>query len=182
MKQVLDRHLPFRVFSISLLVFLLFSISLNAQEQPAADQAAPAEETAAAGDAAAPAPDAAGDTDGDPAKGKSLFNQNCAACHALNRKMTGPALANVEARLAEEEGLDREWLYKWIKNSPGMIKSGDAYAVKVYNENAQQAMTAFPTLSNEDIDNILAYTVAAPPDKKPTTTDVAAGGGLRQLR
>jgi len=24
---------------------------------------------------------------GDPAKGKQLFNQNCAACHALNRKM-----------------------------------------------------------------------------------------------
>ncbi|TFG76049.1 MAG: c-type cytochrome, partial [Flavobacteriales bacterium] len=30
---------------------------------------------------------------GDVAKGKTLFTQNCAACHALNRKMTGPALA-----------------------------------------------------------------------------------------
>ncbi len=99
----------------------------------------------------------------DAAKGKSLFNQNCAACHSLTRKMTGPALANVESRLSEDEGLDREWLYAWIKNSPGMIKSGDTYANKVYNDFNKAAMTAFPTLSNEDIDNILAYTAAPPP-------------------
>ena len=40
---------------------------------------------------------------GRPCKRETVFNQNCAACHALNRKMTGPALANVETRLAEEE-------------------------------------------------------------------------------
>jgi quinol:cytochrome c oxidoreductase pentaheme cytochrome subunit len=45
---------------------------------------------------------------GDPVAGKQLFNQNCAACHALNRKMTGPALANVEQRLYEDEGLDKD--------------------------------------------------------------------------
>ena len=95
---------------------------------------------------------------GDPAKGKSLFNANCAACHQLDKKMTGPALRNVETRLAEEQGLDKDWIYAWIKNSPGVIKSGDAYANKVYNEYGGAAMTAFPQLSNEDIDNILAYT------------------------
>ena len=41
--------------------------------------------------------------EGDPAKGKSLFNANCAACHKLDKKMTGPALRNVEARLAESK-------------------------------------------------------------------------------
>ena len=61
--------------------------------------------------------------------------------------MTGPALANVETRLSEDEGLDKEWLYAWIKNSAGMIASGDAYANKVYNEYNKAAMTAFPTLS-----------------------------------
>ena len=45
--------------------------------------------------------------EGDVAKGKTLFNTNCAACHQLDRKMTGPALRNVEARLSEEQGLDR---------------------------------------------------------------------------
>ena len=101
--------------------------------------------------------------DGDAAAGKALFNANCASCHKLNKKMTGPALVNVETRLYEEEGLDRQWLYTWIKNSAGMIKSGDAYANKIYKEYNGTAMTAFPQLSNIDIDNILAYTAATPP-------------------
>jgi mono/diheme cytochrome c family protein len=113
---------------------------------------------------------------GDPAKGKSLFNANCAACHQLDKKMTGPALRNVEARLADDQGLDKEWIYNWIHNSPGMIKSGDAYANKVYNEYGGAAMTAFPQLSNEDIDNILAYT-AEVKEEAPAATAVAAPTG-----
>ncbi len=108
--------------------------------------------------------------EGDPAAGKALFNTNCASCHKLDKKMTGPALRNVEARLAEEQGLDREWLYAWIKNSAGMIKSGDAYANKIYNEYDKTAMTAFPQLSNTDIDNILAYTAKPKEDN--------SGGGV----
>jgi len=96
--------------------------------------------------------------DGDPVKGKSLFNANCAACHTLDKKMTGPALRNVEQRLADDEGLDREWIYAWVKNSAGVVKSGDSYGNKIYNEYSGAAMTAMPQLSNEDIDNILAYT------------------------
>jgi mono/diheme cytochrome c family protein len=94
----------------------------------------------------------------DPAKGKSLFNANCAACHQLDKKMTGPALRYVETRLSEDEGLDRDWLNAWIRNSAAVIKSGDAYANKIYNEYNGAAMTAFPQLSDEDISNILAYT------------------------
>jgi hypothetical protein len=48
-------------------------------------------------------------------------------------------------------------VYKWIRNSSELIKSDDA-AVKVYEENNKSAMTAFPQLSNGDIDNIIAYT------------------------
>jgi hypothetical protein len=29
---------------------------------------------------------------------------------------------------------DKEWLYKWIHNPAAMIKSGDAAAVKVYEQ------------------------------------------------
>ena len=163
MKKVTYRNQISKVLGISLVVFLLFSISLIAQDEAAAEVVEVSE-------------DAGG---GDAVKGKSLFNQNCAACHALNRKMTGPALANVEARLAEDEGLDREWLSTWIKNSPGMIKSGDAYANKIYAEYNQAAMTAFPTLSDADIDDILAYTAApaATPAVAATTGGVVEGGG-----
>ena len=144
-KKVFNRVQITRVFGL-LLIFQLISFAALAQERASAESVS--QETA---------------TTGNPEKGKQLFNQNCAACHALNRKMTGPALANVETRLYEEEGLDKEWLYAWIKNSAGMIASGDAYANKIYNEYNQAAMTAFPTLSNADIDNILAYTAAPPP-------------------
>ncbi|WP_372753678.1 c-type cytochrome [Mariniflexile sp.] len=111
---------------------------------------------------------------GDPAKGKSLFNANCAACHQLDKKMTGPALRNVEARLSEEQGLDKEWIYSWIKNSAGVIKSGDAYANKVYNEYGGAAMTAFPQLSNEDIDHILSYTAEVKAEAPAAETGAVA--------
>ncbi|WP_297702903.1 cytochrome c3 family protein [uncultured Eudoraea sp.] len=154
MKKVLYRHQISKLFTCTLVVYLLLSYSIFAQEENQDQNAvADTEVTTEPSDSGS----------GDVAKGKQLFNQNCAACHALNRKMTGPALANVESRLAEDEGLDKEWLYTWIKNSAGMISSGDAYANKVYAEYNQAAMTAFPTLSNADIDDILAYTAAPPP-------------------
>jgi cytochrome c551/c552 len=146
MKKVPNRNQFSKILGLSLIAFLLFVSPLTAQDEPVAE-AATTEVAAGAGDAK---------------NGKALFNQNCAACHALNRKMTGPALENVESRLSEDEGLGKEWLYAWIKNSPGVIKSGDAYANKIYAEYNQAAMTAFPTLSDSDIDDILAYTAAAP--------------------
>ncbi|XCF07865.1 c-type cytochrome [Tamlana crocina] len=112
--------------------------------------------------------------DGDPAKGKALFNANCAACHKLDKKMTGPALRNVEARLSDEQGLDRDWIHAWIRNSSGVIKSGDAYANKIYNEYSGAAMTAFPQLSDDDINNILAYTAEEP----AAPAQGAAGGAV----
>lgn len=104
----------------------------------------------------------------DVAKGKELFNTNCAACHKLDAKATGPALRGVAAKY------DKEWLYKWVKNSGELIKSGDAQAVKVFEENNKVPMTAFPQLSNEDIDNILAYTS----EPKPEAPAVAPGAAV----
>ena len=96
--------------------------------------------------------------DGDPVQGKALFNTNCAACHNLDKKLTGPALRGVEARLSEDEGLDRDWIAAWIRNSSALVKSGDTYANKIYNEYKGAAMTAMPQLSDGDIADILAYT------------------------
>ena len=121
------------------LAFLLtFSLTSFSQE-PAAAPAADA--------AAAPAT-----TGGDPVAGKALFNTNCAACHKLDDKATGPALRGVANKY------DMAWIYKWVNNSSALIASGDAKAVKVFEENNKSVMTAFPQLSNADIDNIIAYT------------------------
>jgi hypothetical protein len=65
-------------------------------------------------------------------------------------KATGPMLRGISAKH------DMPWLYKWIHSS-ALIKSGDAAAVKVYEENNKVAMTV-PALSDADIDDIIAYT------------------------
>lgn len=124
--------------------------------------------------------------EGDVTAGKELFNANCAACHKLDEAAVGPALRGIEARLANDEGLDREWLYKWIKNSSALIKSGDKYAVKVYEANNKSVMTAFPQLSNEQIDNILAYTAEPKPEiggggQVTTQPPVTPGGFSNQM-
>lgn len=107
----------------------------------------------------------------DVAAGESLFKSNCAACHKLDKKGVGPALRNVD------EKYDREWLYKWIKNSQGLIKSGDSKAVALFKEYNNSVMTSFPGLSNEDIDNILSYTSLPKPEPKVTAVPVAVSNG-----
>src|SRR5690554_5783386 len=104
----------------------------------------------------------------DVANGKQLFNSQCAACHKLDGDMTGPALRHVVDRYSVE------WLHEWIKDSPGMIRSGDATAVKLFNDWNKVPMNAFPNLSEEDIDNIIAYT--SEPKPEPTVASTPAGG------
>tara|TARA_B100001996_G_scaffold265358_1_gene207100 strand:- start:1471 stop:2757 length:1287 start_codon:yes stop_codon:yes gene_type:complete len=96
--------------------------------------------------------------------GKKLFNSYCASCHKVNKRAVGPALRGVS------EKYDREWLYSWIKNSSAMIKSGDAQAISIWEEYNKSVMTAFPQLSNVDIDNIIAYTDYIPPVQTQVNT------------
>lgn len=149
----------------SILKTLFFSLALILMSQTAsyAQDVAPLPAPAAA-EAATPGDAPAGK--GDPVAGKALFNANCAACHKLDSKSTGPALRGVASKH------EADWLYKWIHNSSEMIKSGDATAVKLFEENNKSVMTAFPQLSNADIDNIIAYT--SEPKAEPVTP---AGAG-----
>ena len=84
--------------------------------------------------------------------GKALFQANCASCHNPLKDATGPALKGVTGRVP-----NKEWIYKWIKNSAAVIASGDKYANDLYNKWNKTAMTAFPGLSNEEIDAIVKY-------------------------
>lgn len=83
--------------------------------------------------------------------GLKLFKTNCTICHAVNKKLIGPPLAGVTERR------EKEWLYKFIRNNVALRESGDELAIQVYEENNRSPMNAFLQLSNEDIDNILAY-------------------------
>jgi mono/diheme cytochrome c family protein len=155
MKKV-GNHKSFSKIFFSLALLLSFSLSMYSQD--------------AAEEAAAPA-----STGADAVKGKELFNANCAACHKLDAKSTGPALRGVADKY------EKAWLYKWVNNSAELIKSGDAQAVKVFEENGKVAMTAFPQLSNADIDNILAYTsevAPTPPGPDPSVVPPPTESGI----
>jgi len=106
--------------------------------------------------------------EGDVKAGEALYKSNCAACHKLDKKGVGPALRNVA------EKYERDWLYKWISNSQGLIKSGDSKAVALFAEYNNSVMTSFPGLSNTDIDNILAYTSLPKPEPKIAVAPVTA--------
>ncbi|MBV7440478.1 c-type cytochrome [Weeksellaceae bacterium TAE3-ERU29] len=110
---------------------------------------------------------------GNPEKGKELFNAQCAACHQLDKKVVGPALGGIVERLQEEEDLGREWLHKWIRNNQELRESGDEYAIRVYEENNKVPMTPFPNLTDQEIDDILAYTSNPPEEKKEEVVAVS---------
>jgi mono/diheme cytochrome c family protein len=155
MKKVGNHNSNSRKLFLSLALMLSISVASFAQD------AAP---VAAAATTVAPAASSGGDA----AKGKELFNTNCAACHKLDAKSTGPALRGISAKH------DMAWIYKWVHNSADLIKSGDAVAVKLFEDNNKVSMTAFPQLSEGDIDNIIAYTSEPKAEAPPTAAGPAA--------
>ena len=94
----------------------------------------------------------------DLAAGKTIFRNNCAACHAGDMKtnLTGPALGGAEERWADYGG--QEALYSWIRNSQAMIAAGDnEYANQLWNTWGPTVMNSFLNLTDEEIANTLAY-------------------------
>ncbi len=157
MKKVKHRYSTSKILGLSLALLLAFSTTVFSQEA-ASDEAAATEQSAAAGD---------------PAKGKKLFNSNCAACHNLDKRMTGPALRGVGDKH------EKQWLYDWIHNSAALIKAGDADAVAIFDEFNQTAMTAFPQLSEADIDDIIAYTMEPKKEEAPAATTAGTDGAAQ---
>ncbi len=103
--------------------------------------------------------------------GKTLFRNYCATCHAKSMVIdgTGPALAGAEERWAD---YPREDLYGWVRNSQAMISAGHPRAVELWDE-WKSPMTAWPNLTDEDIESILLH-VDAVVNAAPV---VDSGGG-----
>jgi mono/diheme cytochrome c family protein len=85
--------------------------------------------------------------------GKKIFQNQCANCHYLQKEneREGPALGSVTKRRP------RPWLMAFIKNSQHVIKSGDPYAVGLYNAFDKRIMVPMEFLSDQDINSILDY-------------------------
>ena len=107
--------------------------------------------------------------EGDAKNGKKLFKSNCASCHKLDKKLVGPALTGVTDKYSEE------WLTKWIRNNAELRASGDEDAIAIFEEYNGSVMSAFPTLSDQDIFDILQYTIEG--DAKPVSTGGDTAGG-----
>ncbi len=83
--------------------------------------------------------------------GEALFKANCASCHSAGEnKVIGPGLKGIHERK------DIDWLIRWTKNSQELIKAGDEYAVKIFNEYNKIVMPA-QNLSDEEIIAIYDY-------------------------
>ena len=87
----------------------------------------------------------------DAAKGKKIFNGNCAACHKLDKKLIGPALGKISDRRK------LEWTVEFIKDSKAMIAKGDKDAIEVYNKFNKIPMISYSYLSDEEILNVIYY-------------------------
>jgi mono/diheme cytochrome c family protein len=94
--------------------------------------------------------------------GAKLFKQNCAVCHAshTDQRLTGPGLKGVLDRVPKGD-----WINKWILNNDKLIKSGDPYANKIYNDFSKAAMTVFEgQLSEKDVNAIIEFIKAPLPE------------------
>lgn len=113
---------------------------------------------------------------GDADAGKALFKSNCAACHKLYKRSTGPALFGVVQKYDE----DYEWLGKWIRNSTALIETGDARANAIFEEFNKTPMNTFEGFSDADISSVLAYTNTEIPiiTPGPGGPEVVDGGGV----
>lgn len=83
--------------------------------------------------------------------GKIIFNNRCASCHAVGKKLVGPDLKDVDQRH------DEEWIVNFVRHSKQVIQSGDQVAVAIYNEYNKTLMPDHLDLSTTDVQNILSY-------------------------
>ncbi len=83
--------------------------------------------------------------------GKELF-KSCASCHRSDRDFTGPALKGALQRW----GGDKKAMYAFIRNPMKSVHE-NAYAKKVFTKWNKTQMTAFPNLSEAEIDAIMKY-------------------------
>ncbi|MEO6254424.1 MAG: cytochrome c [Ferruginibacter sp.] len=83
--------------------------------------------------------------------GEKLFKANCASCHKPTKEFTGPALA-----LARVRAPDADWPYRFTKDPVSMYQT-DPYATAIFKKYNKVMMTAFNSLSREDVTAILDY-------------------------
>ena len=110
----------------------------------------------------------------DVVEGRTLFKSKCASCHALDHDGTGPALT------PKVNELEEAFLIPWIKNNQALIASGNKQAIEAAKFSPSE-MTAFPTLTDDQIKNIIAYAKVGEPKKAAEAGAPVADEGVSGL-
>ena len=89
-------------------------------------------------------------------EGRDLFRTQCASCHNRNMvdDLTGPALGGVQERWGDWPIEDLRY---FIRFSQRMIEEGHPKATELWTQWRPNIMNNFPNLTDQEIDNILAY-------------------------
>src|SRR5688572_32544516 len=83
--------------------------------------------------------------------GKAIFMSRCAACHNVNKVLTGPALAGVDQRRSIE------WITKFIQSSQTLVKSGDKDAIAIFQQFNKIPMPDHTDLTADNIKSIVDF-------------------------
>lgn len=83
--------------------------------------------------------------------GKNIFTARCAACHNVNKTIVGPALNGIDKRRPID------WIISFIHSSQTVVKSGDSYAVALFEKFNKVAMPDHPDLTVDNIKSIVEY-------------------------
>jgi hypothetical protein len=86
-----------------------------------------------------------------PEEGRTIFMSRCAACHSVNKQLTGPALAGVH----ERRSID--WIINFVHSSQKVIKNGDKDALALYQKFNRITMPDHPDLTNDNIQSIVEF-------------------------
>jgi len=87
--------------------------------------------------------------------GRILLQDNCASCHAINKDLTGPALAGVLQRILPMYNGDKKGLYAFTRN-PAKVMATEGYYRCLKNKFGAM-MTPFANLTDRELDNLYAY-------------------------
>lgn len=109
---------------------------------------------------------------GDPVNGETLFNANCASCHRITKEvLAAPGLEGVDKKWKGKEDL----LVKWIQDPKAAAATGDAYVKSLVDTYVGSFGWMAPqAVSKEEIQHIMAYIMAGPPQAAGAAADATS--------
>ncbi len=84
--------------------------------------------------------------------GRSLFTENCNACHNIGKDGVGPDLAYILTKTP-----DKKLLYDYTRNNVKVRASGEPYYNCLFENRNGTEMSLFPALTDPMMDNLYGY-------------------------